>query len=115
MKQETYPVDWVDGCQSRIETVKDNYFTRWRYRRSARVSQSGPPKILPGMDENSIVRYAEGRSAKQRELYRTAYTKAGVSLPTRLLIDMKLEGALVFDSVMHAERNKEVHVTLQYH
>ncbi|KAG1735245.1 hypothetical protein EDD22DRAFT_852395 [Suillus occidentalis] len=49
----------------------------------------------------------EHSSVKWKELYRTVQTKAGVSLPTQLLIDMKVHWSLTYIMLNYANCNKQ--------
>jgi hypothetical protein len=56
-----------------------------------------------------IINYEQERSsAKRKELYKTVQTKAGVSLPTQLLIDMKVRWSSMYIMLNRADTNKEV-------
>jgi len=56
----------------------------------------------------------ECSSAKRKELYRTVQTKAGVSHPTQLLIDMKVRWSSTYVMLNRAESNKKVRVLYYY-
>ena len=56
----------------------------------------------------------ERSSAKRKELYRTVQTKAGVSHPTQLLINMKVRWSSTYVMLNRAESNKKVHVWYCY-
>lgn len=53
----------------------------------------------------------EWSSAKRKEMYRSVQTKAGVSQPTQLLIDMKVRWSSTYIMLNCAETNKEVRIS----
>jgi hypothetical protein len=53
----------------------------------------------------------ERSSAKRKELYQTIQTKAGVSQPTQLLIDMKVRWSSTYIMINRAERNRDVRIS----
>jgi hypothetical protein len=62
-------------------------------------------------DEIGLVRsicVKERSSAKRKELYRSVQTKAGVSFPTQLLIDMKVRWSSTYIMLNRADCNKQV-------
>lgn len=50
----------------------------------------------------------ERSSAKRKELYKNVQTKAGLSRPTQLLIDMKVRWSSTFIMLNRAETHKDV-------
>lgn len=87
------------------------------YSKSVHYNPHDPHAHEPDMslkvdrDEIGLVRsicVKERSSAKRKELYRNIQIKANVSLPTQLLIDMKVRWSSTYVMLNRAKSNKQV-------